>query len=108
MTPINESCSLCGGKLYLEMNAKFSCTQSECPIVKKQDIMSEENWYAIAKRNVPHVRPSKRKILKCSKPEYWYANLVGSEVEVTIYGSYGGWDSEGRWMCFYDLGEEII
>lgn len=50
---------------------------------------------------------STRTILKVSNPDYWYKELVGTEVTIHNYGTFGCWDSQGRWYNFYDLSEIV-
>jgi len=48
-----------------------------------------------------------RRIKKCSDPKAWYANMIGQTITVHYFCTFGRWDTEGRWLYFYDLSEPI-
>lgn len=51
--------------------------------------------------------PEKRRIKQCSDPKYWYAKQVGKVITVHYFATFGAWDTEGRWVFYYDLSEPI-
>jgi hypothetical protein len=53
------------------------------------------------------VTPEFRKIERCSEPNLWYRNKVGQIIQVHYFMSFGAWDTEGRWLWYYDLSEPI-
>lgn len=57
------------------------------------------------KRYPPGAIPEKRKIIRCSRPDTWYS--IGDIITVHYFATYGCWDTEGRWIDYYDLSEPI-
>lgn len=51
--------------------------------------------------------PERRRIEKCSDPKAWYAKKIGQIITVHYFMSFGCWDTEGRWLHYYDLSEPI-
>ncbi len=50
--------------------------------------------------------PLKTKIIKsCTvdKSNAWYKDMIGQEIKVRSYGTFGCWDEQERWISFYDL-----
>lgn len=52
-------------------------------------------------------KPDKRRINKCSDPKAWYAGMVGQTITVHYFCSFGCWDTQGRWLDYYDLSGPI-
>ena len=51
----------------------------------------------------PGVTPDRRKIIKCSDPDLWYADMIGKTITVHYFSTFGAWDTNGRWLWFNDL-----
>jgi hypothetical protein len=51
----------------------------------------------------PGKKADRRKIIKCSNPTAWYADMVGVKITVHYFCTFGCWDTEGRWVDYYDL-----
>lgn len=49
----------------------------------------------------------KRRIKGSYNPNNWYADKIGLEVTVKVFGSYGAYDDQDRWISYYDLSEPI-
>lgn len=47
--------------------------------------------------------PDRRKIKSCRQPDAWYANKIGDIITVHYFATFGCWDTEGRWVDYYDL-----
>lgn len=48
--------------------------------------------------------PTKKyKIKSCNATDKWYKNMIGQTIEVRLYGTFGAWDDNDRWLCHYDL-----
>lgn len=63
---------------------------------------------ASAARNYPPGKNlERRRITKCSEPGAWYKNMIGQTITVHYFCSFGAWDIQGRWLCFYDLSEPV-
>lgn len=45
----------------------------------------------------------KRKIIRCSDPNAWYSAMVGQIIDVHFFATFGAWDTEDRWIDYYDL-----
>jgi hypothetical protein len=56
-----------------------------------------------AKQYPPGKNSDRRRIKKCSDPKAWYANMIGQIVTVHYFCSFGAWDTQGRWLWYYDL-----
>lgn len=56
-----------------------------------------------ARQYPPGAKPDRRRIEKCSKPGAWYANMIGQIIIVHYFASFGAWDTQGRWLWYYDL-----
>lgn len=56
-----------------------------------------------ARQYPPGEKPDRRRITKCSEPGAWYANMVGEIISVHYFASFGAWDTQGRWLWYYDL-----
>lgn len=56
-----------------------------------------------ARQYPPGKNPDRRRIEKCSEPGAWYAGMVGQTIEVHYFASFGAWDTQGRWLWYYDL-----
>lgn len=54
----------------------------------------------------PGIEITKRKIIRCSG-DYWYKNLIGQNILVHHFATFGVWDLEGRWISFYDVSGPI-
>lgn len=52
-------------------------------------------------------KADRRKIIRCSDPKAWYVDMVGQVIAVHYFVSFGCWDTEGRYLDYYDLGEPI-
>jgi len=48
-------------------------------------------------------RTMKVVIIKCGNNKYWYKNMIGEELTIDVYGTYGAWDTDGRWVDFWDV-----
>jgi len=55
----------------------------------------------------PGKKPDRRRITKCSEPGAWYAKMIGQVITVHYFCSFGAWDTQGRWLWYYDLSEPI-
>lgn len=55
----------------------------------------------------PGEKPDRRRITKCSEKGAWYAGMVGQTITVHYFCSFGAWDTKGRWLWYYDLGEPV-
>lgn len=53
------------------------------------------------------VTPDRRKIKSCSKPDAWYKDKIGDIITVHYFATFGCWDTEGRWIDYYDLSAPI-
>ena len=53
----------------------------------------------------PGATPEKRKIIRRSQPNAWY--MIGDIITVHYFGSFGCWDTQGRWIDYYDLSSPI-
>lgn len=48
--------------------------------------------------------PTKKyKIKSCNATDDWYRNMIGETIEVAMYGTFGAWDNNDRWLAHYDL-----
>lgn len=61
----------------------------------------------LARGYPPGVTPDRRKIIQCSEKNLWYAKMVGKIITVHYFATFGAWDTEGRWLWYYDLSEPI-
>lgn len=61
----------------------------------------------VAHSGLPGHIVGKRKIIQCSTPGAWYENMVGQLVKVHFFSTFGAWTTDGRSICYYDLGPEI-
>lgn len=52
-------------------------------------------------------KPDRRRIKKCSNPKAWYAGMVDKVITVHYFCTFGCWDTEGRWLDYYDLSEPL-
>jgi len=60
-----------------------------------------------ARQYPPGEKPDQRRIEKCSEPDTWYAGMIGQTIEVHYFASFGAWDTQGRWLWYYDLSGPI-
>lgn len=51
--------------------------------------------------------PERRRIEKCSDPKAWYANMIGQIITVHYFCTFGAWDTQGRWLGYYDLSAPV-
>lgn len=51
--------------------------------------------------------PDRRMIKKCSDPKAWYKNMIGQIITVHYFATFGAWDTQGRWLWYYDLSEPV-
>jgi hypothetical protein len=56
-----------------------------------------------ARQYPPGKKPDRRRITKCSEPGAWYAGMIGQIITVHYFCSFGAWDTQGRWLWYYDL-----
>jgi hypothetical protein len=56
-----------------------------------------------AHQYLPGTKPDRRRIEKCSDPNAWYAGMIGQTITVHYFCSFGAWDTQGRWLWYYDL-----
>lgn len=61
----------------------------------------------LARGYPPGVTPDRRRIEKCSDPKLWYANKIGQVITVHYFATFGAWDTEGRWLWYYDLSAPV-
>lgn len=61
----------------------------------------------MSNRYPPGVNPERRRIKSCSERGAWYKNKVGDIVTVHYFASFGAYDTEGRWLWYYDLSAPI-
>jgi hypothetical protein len=55
----------------------------------------------------PGTIPDRRRIIKCSNPKAWYSGMVGQVITVHFFVTMGAWDTQGRWLWYYDLSAPI-
>lgn len=55
----------------------------------------------------PGKKPDRRRIEKCSEKGAWYAGMIGQTITVHYFCSFGVWDTNGRWLWYYDLSEPV-
>lgn len=60
-----------------------------------------------ARQYPPGEKPDRRRIKKCSDPKAWYKNMIGQIITVHYFVTFGAWDTEGRWLWYYDLSEPV-
>lgn len=60
-----------------------------------------------ARQYPPGKKPDWRRIVKCSERGAWYAGMVGETITVHYFCSFGAWDTQGRWLWYYDLSEPV-
>lgn len=60
-----------------------------------------------ARQYPPGKNPDRRRIIKFSEPDAWYAGMVGQIITVHYFCSFGAWDTEGRWLWYYDLSHPV-
>jgi hypothetical protein len=51
--------------------------------------------------------PDRRRIKSCSNPNAWYCNKVGKVITVHYFATFGCWDTNGRWLDYYDLSKPL-
>jgi hypothetical protein len=56
-----------------------------------------------ARQYPPGKKPDRRRIEKCSEPNAWYAGMIGQTITAHYFCSFGAWDTQGRWLLYYDL-----
>jgi hypothetical protein len=56
-----------------------------------------------ARQYPPGEKPDRRRITKCSDQNAWYAGMVDEVITVHYFCTFGCWDTQGRWIDFYDL-----
>lgn len=61
-----------------------------------------------AKQYPPGTNPDRRRIKSCSEPRAWYKNKIGEIITVHYFVTFGAWDTEGRWLWYYDLSAPIV
>lgn len=69
--------------------------------------MSKPYPESLARHYPPGAVPDKRRIKKCSEPGAWYANMIGQIITVHYFATFGAWDTQGRWLWYYDLSEPV-
>lgn len=55
----------------------------------------------------PGVKAEKRRIERCGDPKAWYAGKIGQVITVHYFVTFGCWDTEGRWLHYYDLSQPV-
>lgn len=65
--------------------------------------MSKPYPDSAARQYPPGKNSDRRRIDKCSEPGAWYANMIGQTITVHYFCSFGAWDTQGRWLWYYDL-----
>jgi hypothetical protein len=61
----------------------------------------------LARSYPPGTTPDRRRITKCSDTKAWYAGMVGQIITVHYFATFGAWDTNGRWLWYYDLSGPI-
>lgn len=69
--------------------------------------MSKPYPDSAARNYPPGENPDRRRITRCSDPEAWYAGMVGQTITVHYFCTFGAWDTQGRWLWYYDLSEPV-
>lgn len=62
---------------------------------------------SLARGYPPGVTPDRRRIKSCSRPDAWYAHKIGEIITVHYFATFGCWDTNGRWIDYYDLSMPI-
>ena len=60
-----------------------------------------------ARQYPPGKNADRRRIEKCSDPTAWYAGMVGQTITVHYFSTFGCWDTQGRWLDYYDLSKPL-
>lgn len=70
--------------------------------------ITKEEWRAYAEKQWPKGKiADRRKIIRCSTPGAWYENMVGQTIAVHYFVTFGCYDLNGRWMCYYDMSAPV-
>jgi len=51
----------------------------------------------------PGIEPRKMKIIRCSRPGEWYEKMIGKIITVHHFATFGCWDTDGKWIDYYDV-----
>lgn len=43
------------------------------------------------------------KIKSCTASDKWYENLIGKNIKIRVYGTFGAWTDDNKWISIYDL-----
>lgn len=43
------------------------------------------------------------RIKSCNATDDWYKDMIGQKIKVRLFGTFGAWDEQDRWICHYDL-----
>lgn len=62
----------------------------------------------LARGYPPGKKADRRRIKSCSEPGAWYKDKVGEIITVHYFVTFGVWDTEGRWLWYYDLSAPIV
>jgi hypothetical protein len=62
----------------------------------------------LARGYPPGTKPDRRRIKSCSNPKAWYRNKIGHIITVHYFATFGCWDTEGRWLDYYDLSAPVV
>jgi hypothetical protein len=52
-------------------------------------------------------KADRRRIKYCSTPDSWYNDKIGEIITVYYFATFGAYDTEGRWLCYYDLSAPV-
>lgn len=66
-------------------------------------ILTEKEKLALSKSYKYGDEPVVMRIRSCTDPNEWYADMVGQNITVKYYASYGAYDMKDRWMYYFDL-----
>jgi hypothetical protein len=61
----------------------------------------------LARGYPPGTKPDRRMIKSCSNPKSWYSGKIGDIITVHYFATFGCWDTEGRWLDYYDLSAPV-
>jgi len=67
----------------------------------------EEMIAEYGRRYSPGIEPRKVKIIRCSRPGEWYEKMVGKIISVHYFATFGCFDTEGKWIDYYDVTFEL-
>lgn len=58
-----------------------------------------------AERAFPYGKQARKMIInRASRADAWYKDMIGQAIEIHHFGSYGAWDTKGRWVDYWDVG----